>query len=261
MIQMTTTDIALWAVTRFLGAAVTGQFSRATMAVGLPVSLLCQNLRRAVMPSLARINGEGRPLAGALPDVLSAATAIAFGSFGVLAGIGPAALRILLGPGWGLAGSLVPVLAIGAPMVLLCQVSYAIDEVRKAMGSLLRNQLLVLGGTVVVVGLSVLTVRSLTLIAVATAVGSGLGHLAQLVRWHRTGLCRLPSLVRPYLVHAAVGAALYGSGHLAARFGESPLSQVADGLLGMVPVALVCVAARRRLPLYAAAVARGLVTG
>jgi len=261
MIQMTAADVSLWAVTRFLGPAAAGQFSRASLTVGLPIAVLCQSLRRAVMPSLARINSEGRSLGSALPDVLSAASAIAFVSFGVLAGVGPPALQLLLGPGWGMAGDLVPVLAIGAPLVLLCQVSYATDEICKALGSLLRTQLLVLAATVGLVALAAVTTRSLVLIAAAASAAAGIGHLAQLVRWHRAKLCHLPSLVRPYLIHATVGAALYGSGYLTTGFGVGPLSQVAHGLLGMVPVALVCVAVRRRLPLYSAAVSRGLVTG
>ncbi|GAA0671101.1 hypothetical protein GCM10010193_24110 [Kitasatospora atroaurantiaca] len=261
MIQVTTTDVSLWAVARFLGPGAAGQFSRAYLMVSLVVALLCQSLRRAVMPSLARINGEGRTLGNALPDVLSAASAIAFISFGMMAGVGPAALQLLMGPGWERAGALVTVFALGAPLMLLCGFSYAADEIGRALGSLLRTQLLVLAATVGLVAVVVATTRSLALISAAMSAAAGVGHLAQLVRWHRTGLCPLPSLVRPYLVHAAVGAALFGSGYLAAGYGTGPLSQVLHGMLGMVPVALVCVAARRRLPLYSAAVSRGLVTG
>ncbi|MGW2202757.1 oligosaccharide flippase family protein [Streptomyces sp. NPDC001774] len=265
MIQMTAADVTLLAVTRFLGPAAAGQFSRTTLAVGLPVAMLCQSLRRAVMPSLARINADGRPLGTVLPDVLSATSAVACVSFGVLAGVGPAALSLLLGPGWEAAGALVPVLAAGAPLVLLCQVSYAVDEIRKGMGSLLRTQLLVLAATVVLVGLAVvagqgMAGQGMALVALAASVAAGIGHLEQLVRWHRAGLCRLTSLVRPYTVHAAVGIALYGSGRLATGYGTGPLEQVLHGLLGMVPVALVCIVFRRRLPLYAAAVSRGMIT-
>jgi hypothetical protein len=152
-------------------------------------------------------------------------------------------------------------LALGAPLVLMCQVSYAADEIRKAMGSLLRTQLLVLVATVVLVALSVTVRQSMILVAVAASVAAGVGHVEQLVRWHQAGLCPLSALVRPYLVHATLGSVLYVSGRLAADYGTGPLSQVVHGLLGMVPVALACVVLRRRLPLYSAAVSRGLVTG
>lgn len=261
MIQMTAADVSLWAVTRFLGPAAAGQFSRASLAVGLPIAVLCQALRRAVMPSLARINGRGRALGTVVPDVLSVASAVAFVSFGALAGVGPAALYLLLGPGWDAAGAMVPVLAVGAPLLLLCQVSYAVDEIRRAMGSLLRTQLLVMAATVALVLLVVTARPSMVLIAAAASAAAGVGHLAQLLRWHRAGLCRLQAVVRPYAVHAIVGAALYGSGHLAAGFGAGPLSRVVHGLLGMVPVGLVCVLVRTRLPLYSAAASRGMVTG
>ncbi|GAA0688621.1 hypothetical protein GCM10010193_48380 [Kitasatospora atroaurantiaca] len=260
VIQILATNVPMYAVTRVLGPTATGQYSRASLVVGLPMGTLCHRLRCSVMPSLARINGEGRTLGNALPDLLSAASAIAFVSFGVLAAVGPAALRLLLGPGWGTAGELMTVFAAGAPLVLLCQVGYTVDEVRKAMGALLQTQLLVVAITAGVVALGVAAGRSLALVAAAYSAASAVGHLAQLVRWHRARLCHLPSLVRPYLIHAAVGGALYVSGSLAARWGDGPLSQIMHGLLGMAPVALVCVAARRRLPFYSTAVARGLVT-
>ncbi|MFD9130432.1 oligosaccharide flippase family protein [Kitasatospora sp. NPDC059571] len=259
MIQVLSADVPLWAITRYLGPAAVGEFSRAALAVGLPVAMLGQGLRRSVMPSMARLNGGGRSLAGALPDMLSAASAVAFVSFGALAGVGPAALHLLLGPGWDVAAALMPVFAVGAPLVLLCQFSYAVDEILRATGPLLRTQLLVLAATVAGVLSLVAAGRSLALLALATSLAAGAGHLGQLVRWSRRGLCRPAQLVRPYAVHALVGAALCAGGRVAAGFGTGPLSQLAHGILGMVPVLIGCVAVRRRLPLYTVAVSRGLV--
>ena len=259
LIQSLTLSAPLWAVTRGLGAAAAGQFSRASLTTALPGDMLFQNFHRSVTPALARRNGDGLPLGPAVRDVLSVGSALAFVSFGAAAGVGPSALRLLLGPGWETACALVPVLAVGAALTLLYNICYAVDEVRKAMRTLLRIQVAVTVGTVATAVAGALT-HDLTLLAAAVAVGTGLGHLLQLRGWQREGVCRLSSLVRPYLVHAAVGAALWASGLAGASLGEAPLAATGFALLGMLPVALVCLAARRRMPLYATAVQRGLVT-
>lgn len=259
MIQMVAADIALWAVTHRFGPHTAGQFSRAMLTVSLPAGLLAQSLRRAVMPSLARVNGERRSLAGALPEVLSAASAIGFVSFGVIAGIGSPAVRLLLGPGWDAAGPLVVAFAVGAPLVLLLQIGYAVDEVGKAMMVLLRVQLLVLAMTAVLVAAAAAT-GGLLIVAVAGAVAAGIGHAAQLARWSRAGLVHVPSLVRPYAVHAALGAALFAAGAAGSSFGTAPVDRIVGGLLGMVPVAVAALVSRRRIPAYATAVSLGLVS-
>ncbi|NUU20416.1 MAG: oligosaccharide flippase family protein [Streptomycetaceae bacterium] len=262
MIQMAAADVALWAVTRHLGPGPAGQFSRAVLMVTLPGALLAQSLRRAFMPTMARINGEGRTLAGAVPDVLGVASAVGCVSFGVLAGIGPPAAALLLGPGWGQAGALVPVFAVAAPLALVCQIGYAVDETGKRMMVLLRTQLLVLGATVAATALAVACRPSLAVIAVAASLAPGLGHATQLVRWRRVGLCpELPRLLRGYAVHAAIGAALCVSGWVGMRLADDPVTRIAAGLFAMLPTAAACWWLRRRLPLYEAAVARGLVSG
>ncbi|WP_406859653.1 oligosaccharide flippase family protein [Streptomyces sp. HUAS MG47] len=259
LIQSLTLSAPLWAVTRGLGATAAGQFSRATLTTALPGDMLFQNFHRAVTPALARRNGNGLPLGPAVRDVLSAASALAFVFFGAIAGAGPSALRLLLGPGWETACTLVPVLALGAAFTLLYNVCYAVDEVRKAMGALLRIQVAVSIATVVTAAAAAVA-RDLTLLASAVAVGTGLGHLLQLRRWYRDGVVPPAALARPYLVHTAVGAALWASGSAGASLGGTPLAATGCSLLGMLPVALVCLAARRRMPLYATAVQRGLVS-
>ncbi|MGW0884297.1 oligosaccharide flippase family protein [Streptomyces sp. NPDC002671] len=259
LLQSLTNSTPMWAVARVMGPAAAGQFSRASLAVGLPVTLFCQSLHRAVVPPLARINGDGRPLRSAVHDLLSAASALAFVSFGAMAGVGPVALRLLLGPGWDEAGKLVPVLAVGGACSVLYAIGYAVDEVRKVIRRLLWLQLTVGAATLIAVAASA-AAGGLLLIAIAATATTGFGHVLQLLRWHQEQLCRLPSLARIYLVHAAVGAALYAGGRAGASLAAAPGIALGSGLLGMAPVALICVALRRRMPLYATAAARGLVS-
>ncbi|MDI2128398.1 oligosaccharide flippase family protein [Yinghuangia seranimata] len=259
MVQVVGADVVLWAVTRHGGAHAAGQFSRAVLTVGLPLALLAQSLRRATMPSMARINAEGRSLAGAVPDVLTVASAAACVSFGVLAAVGPAVTELLLGPGWGPAAALVPVFALGAPLVLLCQIGYAVDETHKHLRVLLRVQLLVLGATAATTALWVLGPDRLALLAVVASLAHGVGHAVQVARWRRLGLCSPRDLAKPYAVHTAVGAALFAAGWAGAGFGDGAVSRIVCGLLAMLPVLALCWPLRRQLPLYAVAVTRGLL--
>ncbi|MGW7816904.1 oligosaccharide flippase family protein [Streptomyces puniciscabiei] len=259
LIQLLTLSAPIWAVTRALGATAAGQLSRASLTCALPGDMLFHSLHRAVTPTLARRNGDGLPLGPAVRDVLSAASALSFIVFGALAGVGPAALRLLLGPGWETACALVPVLAVGAAFSMLYSVCCAVDEVRKVMRRLLRIQLAVSSMTVAT-AVAAATARDLTLTATAVAAGTGVGHLLQLRSWHLEGLCRPRALLRPYLVHAAVGTALCASGLAGASLSRAPLAATCCSVLGMVPVALFCLALRRRMPLYVLAARRGLVS-
>ncbi|MCF2529272.1 oligosaccharide flippase family protein [Yinghuangia soli] len=262
VIQALVADVALWAVTRHLGSAVGGQFSRAVLIVGIPSSLLAQSLRRAFLPSMARVNGQGDSLGGMLPGILGMSSALACVCFGALAGVGPPVAALLLGPGWGTVGLLVPVLAAGAPLVLLCAVGYAVDETRKKMLFLLYTQLLVLAVMAACTAAAVTQVRHLAVFALGGSLAAGAGHALQIARWRRDGLIRPAALVRPYAVHALIGAALAMSGWLGVRAADgSPVAGLAGGLLGMSVVAAACWVLRRRLPLYSAAVANGLLRG
>ncbi|MDI2124566.1 oligosaccharide flippase family protein [Yinghuangia seranimata] len=260
ILQMVTMDAALWAVARHLGPDAAGQFSRALLAVSLPASLLAQALRRAVMPAMAEVNGGGGSLRGVPTDVLNLGSALGCVSFGVLAGVGQPALRLLLGPGWGAAGILVTVFAVCWPLMLLCQLGYAVDEVAKELLVLFRVQLLVLAATSVLLTAAVAGTGSLVLTAAASPLAAGVGHVAQLVRWRRVGLCAPATLVRPYLVHAALGTALGVAGWVGVHSIDAGAElRLLTGLLAMVPVGLAAYAVRRWIPVYEAAVARGLV--
>ncbi|MFC4471058.1 oligosaccharide flippase family protein [Streptomyces xiangluensis] len=255
--QFVANNIPLWAAGRLLGPGAVGSYSRASLFTGLLLTFFYQGLNWAVTPLLAERRAKGLLLGRAVERTLCAASAVAFIGFGITAGIGPAVLRLLLGPGWASAVAIVPALSAGAAMTLLCYCGGAIDQVRDAPRALVGTLMATVAATVVGVGLAVFE-RSLLLVAGAAAAGQVVGHLVQLVAWHRAGLLHAGAALRIHGVHAAVGAAL-GAAAAMGSSARSAAAALAYGLILMLPVVLVCVLVRTWIPVYATAVATGLL--
>jgi O-antigen/teichoic acid export membrane protein len=258
LIQTAALNSPLWLIARMLGPGAAGQFSRAALTVAIPLNLICQSLHHAVTPALARAHGQGLPLGARSRDFLTAASALAFIPFGIAAGVGPAALSLLLGPGWETACALVPLLALHAALYFLCSISYAIDEVRREFRALLMYQTTVALIVMTAVGTTTWAHR-LALVPAAMALGPAVGHTLQLARWRRTGLIETAPMLRVHLTHAAIGGSLFLAGHAGARYGDSPLRATLYGLTAVIPVALFWFALRRYVPVFTIAAERGLI--
>lgn len=258
LLEFITNSAPLWSVAKLLGPGAAGAYSRASLLTGLPVTFLAQGLSRTAIPMLAERRGRGLPLNRAVEHAVCTASAAAFICFGSLAGIGPVALTVLVGPGWGAAAALVPVLAAGAACGLLCSTGASIDQARGAPRALAGTQLTVMATTVAAISAAA-AAQSLALMAAAAAVGQMAGHAAQLRRWHHTGLLHARVSIRIHLVHIAVGAAFGGAAALGSGLAQTPAAGLACGLTSMVPVVLACMLLRTRLPLYAAAVEASLL--
>jgi O-antigen/teichoic acid export membrane protein len=258
LIQTAALNSPLWLIARILGPGAAGQFSRAALTVAIPLNLICQSLHHAVTPALARAHGQGLPLGARSRDFLTAASALAFIPFGIAAGVGPAALSLLLGPGWETACALVPLLALNAALYFLCSISYAIDEVRREFRALLVYQLTVALIVVTAVG-SATWAHRLALVPAAMAVGPAVGHSLQLARWRHTGLIEAAPMLRVHLTHAAIGGSLFLAGHVGAQYGATPLSRTLYGSTAVIPVALFWFALRRYVPVFSIAAERGLI--
>lgn len=253
LVQFTINSTPMWVAGRLLGPAAAGAYSRASLLTGLPLTFLAQGLSKTAMPMLAERRGKDLSLNRSLEHVLCAASAAGFIGFGALAGIGPAALAVLLGPGWGSAATLVPVLAAAAAVTLVCSAVGSADQARHASRAIMGTQFAVVATTTVGVAVAA-TMHSLLLLAVAAAAGQVMGHIVQLTRWHHAGLLDGGVAVRIHVIHAAIGTALGGAGAVGG-IGRSPVSALACGLACMVPVILGCVPLRARLPLYEMALA------
>lgn len=255
--QFITNNIPLWVSGRLFGSGAAGAYSRASLFTGLLLTFLYQGINWAVTPLLAERRAEGLRFGQDVERTLCAASAVAFIGFGITAGIGPGVLRLLLGPGWEPAVALVPVLSAAAAMTLLCYSGGLIDQVRKAPRALLGTLTATVVATVAGVAAAALT-QDLLLVAVAAAVGQTVGHLVQLAAWHRSGLMPAGTALRMHGMHLVVGAALGGAAALGSA-DRSTAVALGYGLVAMLPVILVCVLLRGRIPVFTVAVATGLL--
>ncbi|MFD7443121.1 oligosaccharide flippase family protein [Streptomyces sp. NPDC059909] len=282
--QYVTNTVPLWAVGALIGPAAAGYYSRATLFTGLLLTMLAAGLTRVTTPALTRVRtntlrGDGtsgshaneghathvpapqrnEPPAfrRAVTDVLLVASALSFMPFAFLAGIGPDALMLLLGPEWTTAARLVPLLCVFSAAALVYAVALSVDTV---CGS--HRRLAVAQATVAAVtGAGALVAGagdSLMLMSVSALAGQLGGHAVQMWKWGENVVERRRLRVG-YGVHAALGLVLYAAG--------VAVSQVASGrsspatwlmLLSVALVAALCCLLRRHLPLYQIMAARGL---
>lgn len=186
---------------------------------------------------------------------VTAASAAAFAGFGAAAGAGPAALALLLGPGWDSAAALVPWLCAAGALQLVYSAGCSFDLARGRRRELLGTHLVVLLVTAAALALVVRwrgSGATLPLLACAAAAGPAAGHALQLVRWRRRGLVRVREALGAHAAHGAIGAAAGALAALAGSTATEPGPALLRGLLALAPVALLCAALHRYLPLTAA---------
>ncbi|GAB2866575.1 hypothetical protein GCM10027074_37470 [Streptomyces deserti] len=243
----------LWMAGRLLGPGTAGLWSRAQLLSDVPVNVMVKALNQAAVPLLADRRAQGLPLTRPAQHLLYAASA-SFVAFGALAGVGPAALALLLGPGWEGAVALVPAFAAAAAMQVVYSAGCALNLACGARRDLVQTQLVLLAVTGVGLAGAVGRREPLPLIA-AGAAGLAVGHVVQLVRWYRTDTLGAGDVVRAHLTHIAAGACAAAAG----RWGDAALGGLPGAVLAMSPVLLSCLLLRGRLPAYRAAADMGLV--
>ncbi|MHA4814598.1 oligosaccharide flippase family protein [Streptomyces aculeolatus] len=292
LLRLVVAGAPLWAVCGLLGPGAAAVFSRAAVLCEVPVAVYGRVLSRATGWGGGAYGGLGQDLRldtgqghdtgpGAGPGAgagtgagtgrrpgrghrvgaptarlaVTAASAAAFAVFGAAAGAGPAALALLLGPGWESAAALVPWLCAAAALQLVYAAGCSLDLARGRRRELLGTHLVVLLTTAAALA-AVLPWRgsgpALPLLACAAAAGPAAGHALQLLRWGRCGLVRVREVLRAHAVHAGIGAAAGTLAALAGSTAAEPGPALLYGLLALAPVALLCAALHRQLPLSAA---------
>ncbi|WP_307708077.1 oligosaccharide flippase family protein [Streptomyces sp. V1I6] len=252
LLRQTAASAPLWAAGLLLGPAAAGLYSRAQLLADIPLNFLVRGLNQAAVPMLAEHRKSDRPLKGPARYLLYGASA-GFIAFGVLAGAGPSALALLLGPGWEGAAALVPPLACCAALQLVYAAGCSLDLARDARRDLVRTQVVLLTATTVALAAAVRWPGTPLIIAAVSA-GPAAGHAVQLIRWQRCGIADAADVVRAHLVHATAGVCLAAAGLWGGGHGGLPAA-----VLAMVPVVSVCVLLRGRLPAVRAATRLGLL--
>ena len=177
-----------WFAARLFGPAPLGQYSRANLLVGVPLTQVAAAFTRAAYPAYVHLR-ETDVFANALQRITIAVSGLGVLAFGVLAGSAPLVVRLLLGPRWATAAQLVPALCLGAVVTLIFTIWANALEFLARFPVVSRSQAILLVGTL-----------------------TGL-----LIAWKLHSLQVLPwALTVGYLAGTAyVGRALIQSGHLA----------------------------------------------
>ncbi|GAA2138292.1 lipopolysaccharide biosynthesis protein [Streptomyces synnematoformans] len=204
------------------------------------------------VPRVSRVSRVDGPTARL---AVTGASSVAFAGFGAAAGVGPAALTLLLGPGWESATALVPWLCAAAALQLVYSAGCSLDLARGRRRELLGTHLVVLLVTAAALALVIPwrgSGHALPLLACAAAAGPAAGHALQLARWGRCGLVRVREVLRAHAVHGGIGAAAGALATAAGTTAAEPGPALLYGLLALAPVALLCATLHEQLPLSAA---------
>lgn len=260
LLRLVAAGAPLWAVCGLLGPGAAGVYARAAGLCEVPVTVYGRVASRTAGGSReADRHRASRPVRRVdVPTArlaVTAASAAGFAGFGIVAGAGPAALALLLGPGWESATALVPWLCAAGALHLVYSAGCSLDLARGRRRELLGTHLVVLLATAAALAV-VLPWRgsgsALPLLACAAAAGPAAGHALQLVRWGRCGLVRAREALRAHAVHCGIGAAAGALATLAGSAAAAPGDRLLYGLLALTPVALLCAGLHEQLPLSAA---------
>lgn len=224
------------AVSRWLGAAGLGQYSRASYLVGLPVDQATAAASRVLLPSFAAVQEE--------PDRFSRGYSRSSGVFACIviipttfaaAGAGPL-VELVLGPDWAAAASVLPLVAAAYGFNLLSHLPAVAAEAKGEVAVKLVIQVIALLAIAALIGATILSGPTLKLFALAWLGSEALRHFLYVV-WvfPRLGLLRRP-LAGDYaaasVVALATGAPIWILSHRMGWTGTNAV--VVGGLAGLV---------------------------
>jgi O-antigen/teichoic acid export membrane protein len=238
-----------WSVSRWVGADALGQWNRADVITAVPLSQGTRALTQAVYPELRHDIGVQSRTRQAWTDYLVLIAWFFFPAAAILAGGAPIATATLFGPGWGLAATIAPLVAIHYGVVA---VEAALANAIESVGEFrLRVWTALASVAVIAAGAALTTVtRSWVTALAAVIAASVLQHLLQVVFTTRMGALDGWSLAKGYSYALAVSAVLGGAAALVSEglLGRFPLFAALAGGVVLFATGGVAIAMRRRLP-------------
>ncbi len=251
-----------WWTSRAAGAAGLGQFSRANLIVGLPLTQLASGFTKSLFPAYARVQGDLERMRGVVTDALIVMSGLGFMLFAGLAGSAPVLVPLLLGPRWDTAVALLPAFAMSAAVNIVFVVLANAFEARAMLRVAWKVQITLAVALAATLGATAAVGGPLPLVALSLGVAYGAAHVHQLTVASRDGLVDLRRLLPAYGVHGAIAVGLAGALWLTSMVtvpaGLLPAT-VACILCGLIFLGCLCLA-RYRLPAYRSLLDRGLLT-
>ena len=242
-------NIGPWSVSRWIGSDVLGQWNRANVLTAVPMNQAMTALSQAVYPEFRHDIGVQSRTRQAWTDYLLLVAWVFFPAAAILAAVAPFAVETLLGPGWGLAAGIAPLVAIyygiGAVDTALANALESVGRFRLLVSTALTSLAVIVVGAVVTKVTGFWTVAPSALIAAAL-----FRHILQVVIAARFGSLDGRSIARGYCF-ALVCSAFIGVAValvLAGMFGRIGLLSAIAGAIILGAALLAGIAMRRHLP-------------
>jgi lipopolysaccharide exporter len=260
MLEMVTASADTYAVGRYLGAAALGQYNRATLLVGLPMTHLSTGATKVLMPGFSRITDDVDRTRSAYLRGLALLTGVLF-PFAVTASVlaGPL-VTVMLGEGWETAAHVLPVVAFAVTCSFAQHLGAVVCEARGRVARKLVIQCGYLTVVIVAVAAVVLTGPTVIRLALVFAAGQLLQHVLYQVQLRADLAVPVRTLVGVHVQSLALAAASGTAAALAASFGGPPLVRLGAGVFAAVAVWAAAVAAIRPLRIRSALAALDLGT-
>lgn len=223
-------------VSRYLGPAQLGQYSRATLLFSLPAYRVTVAFTTVLFPAVARVQASMERVRDVLQHSLGGLS-MAVLPASIVAGLAaPALTRVVLGPSWGAAAEVLPLLALASALALLTHVisltfeaigrlreKFVIQAFRVVVLIAMLGVVLLIGPSLVRFAAAWLLVQVVEYLAYVVAarvrIGCSLSVIAlQMVRALTTGVvCGMPAflIVRVAAQDGMLGFALAGLGAFA----------------------------------------------
>ena len=168
-------------VSRSLGQASLGFFSRGSLLVVLPLAFLAQGVQKTLYPIFPSFRGREQDCRRMMLDVASVTSTFVWPLFAALAGFAPLVVKLLLGAEWAVVSTLIGPLCLYA----MANFSYAIfTSFAESFGALRQIWLVQVGWTVALAGSLALAVAwnaDMTTIAFVAAIVQIGVHIVQVV--------------------------------------------------------------------------------
>lgn len=235
-----------WSVSHFIGAGVLGAWNRADVLSTVPFAQLQNALLQVIYPEFRRYPVGTSEARSAWLDMLSLIAWLTLPLGAVIAGIGPQLVHIALGPGWGLAAQILPLLALlGAVQPLMVLLAGALESASLFRAIWAAEAVAFL---VSAIGVVMVATRHDYVFALLALIGATVGrHFVHIAQARRVGAVRLSELVRGYAQPVVFAVVLYGS-LLALAAGGSSVASLPAGIIGLVALVTWVLVARSALP-------------
>ncbi|TSD11091.1 oligosaccharide flippase family protein [Curtobacterium sp. KBS0715] len=236
-----------WSVSQFVGAGVLGAWNRADVLSTIPFSQLQNALMQVIYPEFRRYEVGKSAARAAWLDMLTLVAWLTLPVGAVIAGVGPEVVRLALGPGWELAGQILPLLAVlGAVQPLMILLAGALEAAALFKAIWLSEAV---AFVLSAVGVAMVVVHQQYVFALLALIAAMIGrHVVHIVQAHRVRALGLRQLALGYAQPAVFALVLYGSlVVLVHDFGFGPV-RVAAGLVGLAVLVVWVGATRRSFP-------------